>query len=227
MLSPDKVSRTDGQWDDDASGELIDFERLIAVARRQWRIVAAAAAVFFALGLIYVFTATPQYTATANILIDKGNSDVANQLSSLSVGEFTDDDPSILSQVELIKSDAIALAVVDKLKLLDNPVFNAQSQSVFHFLKGFLDFRGWFADGDIAAETDDERREDAVVALNANMSVDRVGRTYVLSVSYTSPSPDLAARIDGAIADAYLVDKLNSKYDATRRASDWLQARIE
>src|SRR5689334_12355986 len=183
MLSPDKVSRIDGQWDDDAPSEFIDFDKLIAVARRQWRIVAAAAVVFFALGLIYVFTAVPQYTAVTNLLIDKDNSDVANQVSTLSVGGFTDDEGSVLSQVELIKSDTIALAVVDKLKLLDNAVFTAPSASPLSMLRRLLDFKSWFADGDASAQSDSDRRQDAATTLGSNMQVDRVGRTYVLSVS--------------------------------------------
>ncbi len=44
------------------------------------------------------------------------------------------------------------------------------------------------------------------------MSVERIGRSYALSISYSSPSPALSAGIAAAIADAYLVDKLNSKY---------------
>ncbi|MGO7594059.1 chromosome partitioning protein ParA, partial [Rhizobium leguminosarum] len=55
----------------------------------------------------------------------------------------------------------------------------------------------------------------------------RVGKSYVLDVSYTSQSPDLARDIAAAIADVYLVDKLNSKYEATLRAGEWLQERIE
>jgi succinoglycan biosynthesis transport protein ExoP len=227
MLSPDKVSRTDAQWDDEAPAESIDFDRLIAVARRQWRVVVAAAIAFFALGLIYVFTAVPQYTATASVLIDKDNSDVASQVSTMSIGGFLDDDSSVLSQVELIKSDTIALGVIDKLKLLDNPAFTKPAASPLSALKSLLNFKAWFADSDAAAESDDEKREDAVAFLDKNMTIDRVGRTYVLSISYTSPSPDLAAQIANAIADSYLVDKLNSKYDATRRASDWLQSRID
>lgn len=227
MLSPDKVSRTDAQWDDEAPSEGIDFDRLLAVARRQWRVVAVSAVIFFLLGLAYVFTAVPQYTAVTSLLIDKDNSDVASQVSTLTIGGFADDEGSVLSQVELIKSDTIALAVVDKLKLLDNPVFTAQSTSPLSLLKGLLNFKSWFADSDAAEESDQEKREDAVAILDKNMAIDRVGRTYVLSISYTSPSPDLAAQIASAIADAYLVDKLNSKYDATRRASDWLQGRID
>ena len=58
-------------------------------------------------------------------------------------------------------------------------------------------------------------------------AITRVGRTYVLDIGYTSLSPDRSASIANAIADAYIVDQLESKYQATRRASAWLQDRIK
>lgn len=58
------------------------------------------------------------------------------------------------------------------------------------------------------------------------LSVKRIGRTYALELTYNSTSPVLAAQIVNAVASAYLLDKLNSKYEATRRASDWLSDRI-
>lgn len=58
------------------------------------------------------------------------------------------------------------------------------------------------------------------------LSVKRIGRTYALELTYNSTSPVLAAQIVNAVASAYLVDKLNSKYEATKRASDWLSDRI-
>jgi succinoglycan biosynthesis transport protein ExoP len=71
------------------------------------------------------------------------------------------------------------------------------------------------------------RRRGAAETVAGNIDVERVGRSYVLDVSYTAQSPDLARDIAAAIADVYLVDKLNSKYEATRRAGQWLQERIE
>ena len=60
----------------------------------------------------------------------------------------------------------------------------------------------------------------------AKRTITRVGRTYVLDIAYTSLNPARAATIANAIADAYIVDQLESKYQATRRASVWLQDRI-
>ena len=48
----------------------------------------------------------------------------------------------------------------------------------------------------------------------------------MLGVSFRSPDREKAARIANAVADAYINDQLNVKYEAARRASVWLQGRI-
>lgn len=222
MLSPDKVTpQTEAGWEEKEPGEVIDVEKLMAIARRQWRVVAICVGAAIVLGLVYLITAVPIYTAAASVLIDRRNSELVNQFANM--GMLQDDEAAVLSEVEVFRSDSIALAVVDKLKLTENPLFMAPSRSLFGTLRSLLSFKSWFASDVLEA---DRARANAAKAVIDGMSVDRVGRSYVLSISYSSPSPKLAADIAGAIADAYLVDKLNSKYDATRRASDWLQERI-
>ncbi|MBX4866457.1 polysaccharide biosynthesis tyrosine autokinase [Rhizobium bangladeshense] len=228
MLSPDKLTpRIDPSRDTGNEADFIDFDKLIAIVRRQWRIVAVCAFVFAILGVVYVLTAVPVYTAETKVLIDRSDNQMINQLAAF--GQLDDDEGTVLSQVELLKSDTIAYAVVDKLKLVDDPVFTAQKNSLFSVatLKSLLNFRSWFAD-DVAVAPDPEmKRRWAAETVAGNIDVERVGKSYVLDVTYTSQSPDLAREIAAAIADVYLVDKLNSKYEATRRAGEWLQERIE
>ncbi len=227
MLSPDKVSaHADEDWENAGAGDTIDVERLIAVVRRQWRVVAVCIVIFAILGLVYILTAVPRYTALTSVLIDRGNSEIVNQMSS-NVGIPIEDDASVLSEVELFKSDSISLTVVDKLKLLDNPEFTSPARSPISMLRSLLNFRTWFASDDVAADDADTKRHNAADKIVTEMDVERIGRSYALSISYTSTSPELASSVATAIAEAYLVDKLNSKYDATRRASDWLQERID
>jgi succinoglycan biosynthesis transport protein ExoP len=227
LLSPDKVSaHADEDWENAGAGDTIDVERLIAVVRRQWRVVAVCIVIFAILGLVYILTAVPRYTALTSVLIDRGNSEIVNQMSS-NVGIPIEDDASVLSEVELFKSDSISLTVVDKLKLLDNPEFTSPARSPISMLRSLLNFRTWFASDDVAADDADTKRHNAADKIVTEMDVERIGRSYALSISYTSTSPELASSVATAIAEAYLVDKLNSKYDATRRASDWLQERID
>ncbi|MBX5068954.1 polysaccharide biosynthesis tyrosine autokinase [Rhizobium lentis] len=228
MLSPDKLTpRIDASRDTGNEADFIDFDKLIAIVRRQWRIVAVCAFAFAILGVVYVLTAVPVYTAETKVLIDRSDNQMINQLAAF--GQLDDDEGTVLSQVELLKSDTIAYAVVDKLKLVDDPVFTAQKNSLFSVatLKSLVNFRSWFADDGAAAPDAEMKRRWAAETVAGNIDVERVGKSYVLDVSYTSQSPDMAREIAAAIADVYLVDKLNSKYEATRRAGEWLQERIE
>ncbi|MBO9136778.1 polysaccharide biosynthesis tyrosine autokinase [Rhizobium sp. L80/93] len=229
MLSPDKITSLRPEWSEDNSiEETIDIEKMLAVARRQWRILAASVLVSVMLGIAYAVTAVPLYTATAALLIDSGDNGLVSQLSMDATGAA--DEATILSQVEVLKSDTIGLSVVDTLKLGENPAFMAETSSPVGLAKsaitGLFNIRSWFAD-DPAKNLTERNRRGALARLQGNMDIVRVGRTYVLNVSFTSPSRDLSAQIANAISDAYINDKLDSKYTATRRASDWLQARID
>lgn len=218
----------EGSSEDQASDFSIDFDWLLGVAKRQWKIVAATVVVFVALGIAYVLTAVPLYQATANILIDRANTVVVEQLSKF--GENVDDDASVLSQVELLKSSAITMGTVDRLKLDEDPVFMASDEGpltrVRNFVRSLLNVSTWFVSDTVVNEDKERVRRYASDKVRDNMQVSRTGKSYVLALNFVSPSPELSAKIANGIAEAYLNDKLDSKYDATRRASDWLQDRI-
>ena len=55
-----------------------------------------------------------------------------------------------------------------------------------------------------------------------NLNVSNDGRSLTIVVSFTSESPELAARISNAVAQAYLDDQVLVKNRATMKATDWL-----
>lgn len=205
----------------------IDIEQMLAIVRRQWRVVAGFAVAAILVGLVYLMTATPRFTSTAGILIDESNQKIVDQLSAIS--GVLEDEGQVLSQVELLKSEKIALAVSKKLDLENNESFVGGKPgllgSAIQTIKAVVDVRGWFgSEPPAASETQIQRA--IVEQLTGGLGVTRVGRSYVLEISYTSTDPELSASIAKAYAKAYLADQLDSKYEATRRASGWLQARI-
>ncbi|WFR97748.1 polysaccharide biosynthesis tyrosine autokinase [Rhizobium tumorigenes] len=224
MLSPERLSTLQHDWfEQRPPNDAIDIEKLLAIVRRQWTVVALATIIAVIMGVSYALTAVPLYTATSSLLIDRGNDGLVNRLTQNDSLTGGDDEVSILSQVEVLKSDTIGLAVVDKLNLGQDSLFMASSGSFFSKLNPMK----WFVTSDIDTDLTEKSRRDALTLLQDDMDITRVGRTYILNISFTSPSGDLSARIANAIPDAYIVDKLDSKYDSTRRASDWLLARID
>lgn len=209
--------------------EVIDVEAVLAIARRQWIVVAACMAAGLLLGFIYLLSAVPLYTSQISVLIDRNNKQFADQLTL--GGGVLDDEGSVLSQVELLKSQTIALSVVDKLQLIDDPQFQASFgslyKSAYRSVVKIFSVSQWFSSDDVDANADiEERKRDAAAGVQGNIDVTRVGRSYVLTVEYVSPFPTLSQKVANALGDAYLEDSLNSKYEATRRASNWLLERI-
>ena len=186
-------------------------EQLTAFARRQYLVLIIGPAIAVLLGLAYLLVTPPQYTATTTILIDSSPLRVLqNQLQP--VGDIPLDTLQVGSQVEILSSDNIALAVIRKLRLTEDP----------EFVKSGAGWLSTLANSESAK--DKERR--ALDEFASNRNVMRLERTYALDVSFTSRNPAKAANIANAIADVYLDDQLDAKDQTRRRAGAWLQERI-
>ena len=66
----------------------------------------------------------------------------------------------------------------------------------------------------------------ALDIFKSRLEVKRATLSYVIEVSFVSYDAEKAARVANAIVDAYIVDQLDAKYQATLRAGNWLQDRI-
>lgn len=203
--------------------EYVDLEAVFRVVMRQWKVVALCVFAALFVALVYVFTAVPLYTSNIAVLIDKGNGEIVERLSPM--GGVVDDETSVLSQVEVLTSDTIALAVVDRLNLGSNREFLSASGLPLRTLSYWAKTATRWLKG-APPYTSEELRRQAADRLIEDVEVERVGKTYVLEISFVSTSADLSAAVANAIGDEYLNDKLNAKFEATRHASNWLQDRI-
>jgi polysaccharide biosynthesis transport protein len=215
----------------------IDFDRLLPAIRRQAAAVGAVCLVALLAGTLWILASVPLYTASALVLID--NKRVRAVEDSYDVNSPNGDaaGSAVDSQAEVIKSDNVAVAVIRKLDLLSDPELGAMSlpkKDLFSRLRQsileiFHPSSLSNADGrSIGSEGDSEqaRLHYAADMLRANMDIRRVPHTAVLQIYYTSRSPAKAAQIANACAEAYLADQLTAKYEATKRASDWLEQRM-
>jgi exopolysaccharide transport family protein len=202
------------------------IEQLFGFTRRQYPIIVLIFACAVALGLVYLFTTPKLYTAHAMFLIDTTKMHVLQQQQQV-IGELPLDTAQVETQIEVLKSEGIGLAVVKDLKLTEDPEF-VGSQTGFIGAVLQLAFSPFSSDA-VNAPTivsEDALTRRALGRFKANRDIKRVARTYVLDVSSTSQNPGRAAQVANAIAEAYLVDQLDAKFQASRRASKWLQDRI-
>lgn len=195
------------------------IEQLVGFLRRQYMVFVTVPLCTLAIGVAYLLITPPQYTATATLMIDSSKSKgPPGQLSAPT--DYASDIALVESQVEVLKSKKIALAVINELRLAEAPEFSGGGRGPLSAVLSLFGSRS--ADARSAPEATDA----AVDVFLANRTVMRVGKTYVLDIGFTSLSPERAAAVANALAEAYIVDQLEAKYLATRRASGWLQDRI-
>lgn len=206
----------------EAAGPSEALQFILDFGRRQYRLIGIVAALFVAIGSIYVFTTPPRYTATATMLIDTQNGHLFQQQSMFSELPVAIDTGTVDSQVQILKSEKIALTVIKKLHLTKDPEFVGSRGGLLGAIFGAID--SLFAAP--APPSDFALTRRAVNTFSSRLNVQRVGLTYVISISFQSFNADRAAEIANAVADAYIDDQLDAKYQATRRAGTWLQDRL-
>ncbi len=225
----------------EAEGGFDVFEALNFL-RREWKLIGAIVLIAVAIGWASIATETPRYTAAAQLLLDPGGekSPVSNNTSGSSDAGL--DAGAIESQISIIRSSVLLKRVVEREHLYDDPEFgNAPPSTVTaapNKIVNLFGFKPLFSFG-VPTETTasvtssgpkriptSEDIVDSVEALKGSVGVSRSGQAYVLWVSVTSTDPNRAARLANAVAEAYVVDKLDSRYEAAKKASSWLSDRL-
>jgi polysaccharide biosynthesis transport protein len=190
---------------------------LASLARRRFGVFVLVFSVCVMSGAIYLYIAAPKFMAQASLLIDTRKAQLFQQQSV--VGDATVDSVTVDSQIEVLKSEAIAAAVVKDLHLTSDPEFVGSKPGVLGTLLGYLSSR--------APPSEAELQEQAKAVFRAGILPKRVSGTYVIDIGFLSLSPGRAAQIANAAADAYVDDQLEAKYQVTRKAGVWLQERIQ
>lgn len=217
-----------GAANDPAPG--LDIRKVVAVFRRRLKLFSAVGLLIFVAVFIATANATPKYTATANVMLDTRQQRVVNSEAVLS--GLNADSSTVDTEVEVLKSRQLAERVVAELKLQDDPDFNASLRkpsglkAVIGGVKGLISGPPKPKAPPTAAERQ-VAHEQVVDSVLGGLDVRRVGLTYVMNVSYTSPDPAKAALIANTFADKYLLEQMEAKFDATRKASEWLNSRLE
>ena len=154
------------------------------------------------------------------------------------------------TEMALVRSFAVASRVVEKLRLSENERFLAagRTSSLLSSLKASLlsIIRGADAKADkaivkrptasqaIGAGQEPDRAQaaksprvrQAVGMVRGATGVRRSGPTYFLRISFTHSDRALAARVANAVAEAYLVEQLEARYQGAQRAAKWLSERV-
>jgi uncharacterized protein involved in exopolysaccharide biosynthesis/Mrp family chromosome partitioning ATPase len=200
-------------------GGPLDLHGLWTTLRWRARLIAVVTLGTIVLASAALAVLPPKFAATTIVLIDPRQPRVTTSEAVLSgIGS---DAAAVESQVELIESSALAQKVIAKLQLDSDPEFTEPSivSVVTDRLRALM--------GRGADNSPEAAMNRLVYRFLSGLSVKRRGLTYVLEITYSSKDPRKAASIANAMADAYVEDQRTAKADITKRATGWLDDRIQ
>jgi exopolysaccharide transport family protein len=207
---------------------------LNVLLRRRWQIILPTLAVVLLAALI-LFSIPPLYKSTGAIALQPQQEDVVDIQQVLSTGFSQSED--IATEVEVMRSRRIANKVIDQLDLMKDVEFNDYLTDdpwlVQMYKKAMKTVRGavYSLVGSKAPQgsglsPEQIARENVINNFLDRLEVTLKPETRAIYVAFSSQNPQKAAKISKAVTDAYLTDMLESSYEATLRANQWLSSKI-
>ncbi|WP_162305980.1 GumC family protein [Oleisolibacter albus] len=219
----------------DGAGDDVTLGQIGRILWRRRIILALTFVLLIGLGQMAINGIIPRYTATTALLLEvKTNSVVAFEAYETGLSK---DSALIRSQMDILRSRALARRVVTELALTQDPEFNVLLRP---FDPGFLTRSGLvqLLPDPLRARweeipPDPSRYAPALVesrvisAVLSRLSAMNDGKSYTVLLSFTSEDAEKAARIANAFAEMYLTSQFENKYQAVERASAWFDRKSE
>ncbi len=171
----------------------MNLSHFLAVLRARWLSAVIVFVIVFSGAILYLVFATRVYTATASILVDAKPDPVSSML-------YGGASPAqINTQIEILRSDRVALRVAQNLKLADL----ADMRSAWASAKSGLTIQEWLT------EVVESGLDPRVVSAGSN----------VINISYRSADPRFAATVANAYVQAYLETSIELRVDPAKQYS--------
>ncbi len=176
------------------------------------------------LGFLISSVRPANYTAVARLLID--NRQLQLSQKDVVYAQSAVDLPFVQNQLELLRSEKVALKVIDDLKLAADEEF-AGARGLLGFGPVGVGERGVEADSsESAREAEVLKRRLALQHLQQNVSIGRVGESYTLEVRFTARTPKKAAAVANGIVNSYMQDLIAANNEKAQSATAWLRDRL-
>ncbi|WP_136622188.1 MULTISPECIES: GumC family protein [Mesorhizobium] len=178
-----------------------------------------------ALGIAIALSTPKKYEATTELIVDPRDLKLTDRDLTQSVVASDATLAIVENQVRVLTSGTVLNKVVDKLNLVNDPEFNGQGSgglSVMSLIRSIL------SRNDGPGGVDDTRRRALAVGnLAESLSVERGGKTFVITVSATTQNGEKSALIANTMTDVFLQTFGQIQSDTAGRATDELTARLD
>ena len=200
-----------------AEGNLAEYAH--ALLRSWWLILLIAAAVVGA-ALAVSLMMTPQYRATTTLQIEREAMKVV-EMEDLIPSESPMDRDFYQTQYELLMSRSLARRVIAKAGLVNHPVYREAVEAATEKLGPAA------SGGQPAAASRSELIERALTdQVLASLEIEPVRNSRLVKVNFSSPDPDLSARVANTYASEFIASGLEHRLQASSFATKYLSERL-
>ncbi|MGH9729315.1 MAG: GumC family protein [Candidatus Acidiferrales bacterium] len=187
------------------------------IEKRRWTIASVFAAVFTVV-LIATVKEKPVYEAQALVEIEQANPNIVSVQELFQSTNATDN--YLETQYKILQSDSLARDVIRQLHLDQASEFNsgkAQRVQGVNMEAGI----------ELAKLPTDAGHEQAVLErFKERLSVSPVQRSALVRLSFDSRDPQLAANAVNTMAESYIQENLETRWQATQKASAWMGSQL-
>ncbi|MFB9984242.1 Wzz/FepE/Etk N-terminal domain-containing protein [Mesorhizobium kowhaii] len=219
-----RASHNDGadsqQWK-----PLIDPMQVVRGVGKSKLLIVATTILGAGLGIAIALSTPKKYEATTELIVDPRDLKLTDRDLTQSVVASDATLAIVENQVRVLTSGTVLNKVVDKLNLVNDPEFNGQGSGglgVMSLIRSILTRH----DGPGGVD-DTRRRALAVGNLAESLSVERGGKTFVITVSATTQNGEKSALIANTMTDVFLQTFGQIQSDTAGRATDELTARLD
>jgi succinoglycan biosynthesis transport protein ExoP len=189
-------------------GSIFDFAR-----RRLW-IILAAVLLMSGIGLTYFTLVPAPYIGKAILKIDTRKFQLFQQQTPLG-DQMIDAGADVEGHLEALKSENLALSVITELHLADDAEFGLAV--AIPVISDLIETR--------KPESEAWRLRNALRIFEKRFTVERQSN-FLIVIRFESANAERAAQIVNAVAQTYISQQLDAKYEVTRQGSKWLERRI-
>ena len=175
----------------------------------RWVVLGVVAGVLVA-SLVLTLLTTPIYRALSTIQIKPDTIKVVKSEGVTSADAAYDRD-YYQTQYELLRSDALALRVIQDAQLIDQPAFRGNAPVLA---------------GKRSPAQTLAAQEAAVGTVLGALTIEPIRNSQLVRINYDSPDPQLAARVANAYAEAFIASNIEGRFDATAYAKKYLEQRL-
>lgn len=203
--------------DDDIFGEGkkpgFDLRFIVAAIRANLVVIIAIIAAALALALVVTLLDTKRYTANASVQINDQSQQVLGDVEATSEQATSswDTERFLQTQVDVLKSRALALRVIKRLRLEGNARFYEQ-----------MEVTAPDADASPAAI-----REMTIALLQGNMQVRLPRNSRIAVITFESTDPALSAQIANAFAEEFIQASLQQRFDSSSYAREFVGNQLQ